>query len=489
MPRGFYGRAALILIVPIVTIQLVMSIVFIQRHFEGVTRQMTESIVAELSYILPRIDAAPDLDTALRDLRPLSDALQIGLRPATPDAPPPARDRRLFYDLSGRAVIDTLRAALPQYRVADLLNPEDLVLFWIDTSHGLVEATLPRRRVSASNPHQLLVIMVFSGLVLTLISAIFLRNQVRSVKRLAAAAEAFGRGQNMPYRPTGATEIRAAGRAFLDMRARIERQIEQRTLMLSGISHDLRTPLTRLSLSLSLADENDETRAMQADLAEMARLIDSFLDYVRGQATAESAQVDVVALLEGLILNARRCGGDVRLIEAPGTAIATLRVSLIERAIDNLISNALRYAGRAEIQLKCSDTRLVICVEDDGPGIPDDRREEAKRPFVRLDPARNQDRGSGVGLGLAIADDAAQMHGGRLILSRSARLGGLCACIDLPRGTEAAGGRPQSTGLKLTALKIPRRQSTRRKSPRTKTTAPKPPEPRSPGPKSPGPAN
>lgn len=439
MPRGFYGRAALILIVPIVTIQLVMSIVFIQRHFEGVTRQMTESIVTELGYILPRIDTAPDLPSALRDLRPLSDQLQIGLRPAAPDAPAPHEDRRLFYDLSGRAVVDTLRATLPGYRTGDLLNPDKLVLFWVDTAHGIVEVTLPRRRVTASNPHQLLVIMVFSGLVLTLISGLFLRNQVRSVRQLAAAAEAFGRGQTLPYRPRGATEIRAAGRAFLDMRARIERQIEQRTLMLSGISHDLRTPLTRLSLSLSLADETEETRAMQADLAEMARLIDSFLDYVRGQAAAECTDVDVVQMLRGLIANARRSGGDVTLFEAPATAAAPLRADLIERAVENLISNALRYAGRAEIHLRVTPARLSICVEDDGPGIPDDRHEEAKRPFVRLDPARNQDRGGGVGLGLAIADDAARMHGGRLTLSRSARLGGLCACIDLPREAQARG--------------------------------------------------
>lgn len=435
MPRGFYGRAALILIVPIVTIQLVMSIVFIQRHFEGVTRQMTQSIVAELSYILPRVDAAPNLPNALRDLRPLSDSLQIELRAASTAMPPPDRDLHLFYDLSGRAVLNTLRTTLPPYRVGQILSDEKLVLFWVDTRHGMVEVTLPRNRVSASNPHQLLVIMVFSGLVLTLISAIFLRNQVRSVKRLADAAEAFGRGQALPYRPSGATEIRAAGRAFLDMRARIERQIEQRTLMLSGVSHDLRTPLTRLSLSLSMADESDETRAMQADLAEMARLIDSFLDYARGEATAESQSVDVIGLLNGLVSNARRCGGTVDLSAPDAPVMATLRAGLIERAVDNLIGNALRYADRAEVSVQHSDTTLSICVQDDGPGIPEDRFDEAKRPFVRLDPARNQDRGSGVGLGLAIAEDAAQMHGGRLILSRSAKWGGLCACLELPLGT------------------------------------------------------
>lgn len=432
MPRGFYGRAALILIVPIVTIQLVMSIVFIQRHFEGVTRQMTQSIVAELGYVLLRINMADDLPDALRDLRPLTYRLQFGMRPATPDLPPPDSDIHLFYDLSGRAVIDTLRTTLPAYHVGQILSDEKLVLFWVTTRHGLVEVTLPRNRVSASNPHQLLVIMVFSGLVLTLISAIFLRNQVRSVKRLAAAAEAFGRGQALPYRPSGATEIRAAGRAFLNMRARIERQIEQRTLMLSGISHDLRTPLTRLSLSLSMTEDTEETRAMQADLAEMARLIDSFLDYARGEAIADSAPVDVPVLLHGLVLNARRGGARVG-YDVPDTPmVVPLRAGLIERAVDNLIGNALRYAGRAEVSLSLSDTTLKICVQDDGPGIPEDRFDEAKRPFVRLDAARNQNRGSGVGLGLAIAEDVAQMHGGRLILSRSQQWGGLSACLEFP---------------------------------------------------------
>lgn len=432
IPRGLYGRAALILVAPIVIIQLVVSIGFIQRHFEDVTRQMTENIVLELAYLEERLAAAPDGLSGAEEVARIGKSLGIDF--ALPAIhPEPDGDQRVFYDFSGLVVMETMRAGNPNIRSFDLSNLRR-VQVWISTPFGLAEAEFDRRRVSASNPHQLLVLMMATGLLMTVIAFIFLRNQLRPIRRLARAAEAFGKGHAVPYKPSGAIEVRAAGNAFLDMRARIERQIEQRTLLLSGVSHDLRTPLTRLKLGLSMMEANDEAEAMAGDIEEMERLLESFLAFVRKDATEEETQtVDPVELVRGVVEDARRGGQAAVLFAAEGAGQVRLRPDAIRRALQNLIGNAVRYGTRAELSVAILERSVRFSVEDDGPGIPRDRRDEALRPFTRLDTARNQDRGSGVGLGLAITADIARSHGGTLRLGESTRLGGLKAEIVLAR--------------------------------------------------------
>ncbi len=431
LPRGLYGRAALILILPIVTLQLVVSLAFLQRHFEGVTRQMTRNIAHEISFIAHEADAVPDPGVAAAAAGRIGGALGITvILPARQESG--AADSRVFYDLSGRAVITTLRETFPGIGAIDL---HDLrrVRFTLPTSHGPMEIGFDRSRVSASNPHQLLVLMVFTGLLMTLIAVLFLRNQLRPIRRLSRAAEAFGKGRVVPYKPSGATEVRSAGNAFLDMRARIERQIEQRTLLLSGVSHDLRTPLTRLKLGLAMLDE-EEARPMMRDVDDMQRLLDDFLAFVRGDATEEEAErVDPLPLVRSVVEDARRSGQAVTLHAVEGAGSAMLRAGAVRRALENLIGNATRYGTRAELSLAVLERAVRITVEDDGPGIPRERREEAMRPFTRLDDARNQDRGTGTGLGLAIAADIARSHGGALRLGESPRLGGLKAELVLAR--------------------------------------------------------
>lgn len=432
LPRGLYGRAALILILPIVIIQLVVSIAFIQRHFEGVTRQMSRNIAQEIALVLREVEAKPDVAAAGREAAALGDALAMTVSlPATETAP--TVDSRLFYDLSGRVLIATLRGAFEGLGPVDLSNLRRVRLV-LATLHGPMEIEFDRSRVSASNPHQLLVLMVFTGLLMTLIAFLFLRNQLRPIRRLARAAEAFGKGRIVPYRPTGAIEVRSAGNAFLDMRARIERQIEQRTLLLSGISHDLRTPLTRLKLGLSMLGDDADAAAMSRDVDEMERLLDAFLAFVRGDATEEDAVLqDPVPLVRAIVEDARRSGQNIVLHAVEGAGEAPLRAGTVRRAVENLIGNATRYGTRAEVSLAILDRSIRITVEDDGPGIAKERRDEAMRPFTRLDTARNQDRGSGVGLGLAITADIARSHGGTLRLGDSARLGGLKAELVLAR--------------------------------------------------------
>ena len=426
IPRGLYGRAALILVLPVVTLQLVVSVVFIQRHFEGVTEQMTGSVALEIELLLERLESE-----GLSEAQELAAALDYTLRPADPGEVPGANMRR-WFDFSGLVVIRTLTERVPELRA--LLLPDDRqVTFYAESAVGPVRLDFRRVRLSASNPHQLLVNMLFFGVLMTVIAFIYLRNQLRPITRLADAAEAFGLGRHVPYRPAGAEEVRAAGRAFLDMRARIERHIEQRTLMLSGVSHDLRTPLTRLKLGLSMLDEEDRA-PLERDVEEMQRLLDEFLSFARGDAArAVPEPTDPVALVRRVVEDARREGKDVAVAALEGEGEVTLRPDAVRRALENLIGNAVRYGTRAEVSVRLSPDWLRLTVEDDGPGIPAELREEALKPFARLDPARNQDRGSGVGLGLAIAADVARSHGGALSLGKSARLGGVEAELSIAR--------------------------------------------------------
>lgn len=416
MPRSLYGRAALILVLPVVTLQLVVSIVFVQRHFEDVTVQLSEELARAVnlaSETLPQSTVSPVLG-----IRPVPISLE-----AVPDV-----SLRLWYDFTGLIVIRELTQRVHGLLHVDLPDDRKVVLY-LKVDEGVYTATVDRRRASAINPHQLFANMLFFGFVMTVIAYLYLRNQLRPITRLAQAAEAFGKGRTMTYAPSGATEVRAAGHAFLDMRGRIERHIEQRTMMLSGVSHDLRTPITRLRLGLSLLDDEDR-EPLERDVEEMQRLIDAFLDFARGDAeTAQSEPTDPVDLVQRIVLDAQRSGQMVSMGDVEGEGKVMLRPRALRRAVENLIGNSGRYAGFCRVSVHLTDKALRLRVEDDGPGIPPDQRENALRPFVRLDPARNQDRGSGVGLGLAIAVDIVRAHGGVLRLGESEALGGLRAEI------------------------------------------------------------
>ena len=439
LPRGLYGRALLILILPVVVITLVVSVMFLQRHFEGVTRQMTASMARELGFVARRLEAAPDAAAASVQGAEIAGPLELTL---TLPAAPAEGDRRRFYDLSGRVVIEELRARLPQIAAIDLASDEKRVAVTLAGPFGPYALDFDRRRVSASNPHQLLVLMAFTSLLMSGVAVIFLRNQLRPITRLAEAAEEYGKGRIMPYRPGGAVEVRSAGTAFLDMRNRLERQNEQRKMMISGISHDLRTPLTRLRLGLSMIlpdmpPEAGEIAAMEADIAEMNRMIDTFLDYAREDAQDSPAEaIPVAEFLAQIVADAQRAGDAVGLLAIEGDAAgqATFRPDMLRRALENLIGNAVRYSRRIEIDAALGPRSLRIGIEDDGPGIPEDSIDAAMRPFTRLDPSRSRNSGQGgTGLGLAIAADVARAHGGQLRLGRGPKLGGLRAEIVIPR--------------------------------------------------------
>ncbi len=424
-PRGLFGRAALILIVPVIAIQLVVSTAFIQRHYEDVTRQMVQGLQGQLNLILSQNISAPQKAAAL--------AAELGLDLAQPASQPiPSGDTRLWWDISARFVIAGLRQFVPDVRAIDLASNRREVRLWVDTATGPVEFVIQRSRVSASNPHQLLVLMIATSILMTLVAFIFLRNQLRPIARLARAAEAFGKGQTLDYRPRGAQEIRAAGTAFLDMKNRIERQIEQRTLMLSGVSHDLRTPLTRLRLGLSMLPDDADVQALTRDVADMERMVDEFLNFARGDAMEEPVPTDLLDLAQRAVADAQRMGHNVTIDAGHATAEVTIRPMAVRRALDNLIGNAVRHGAQVLVSVALTDRTARLTVEDDGPGIAKDRRDEALQPFSRLDAARNPNYGGGAGLGLTIAMDVARSHGGTLRLGDS-DMGGLKAEIVLAR--------------------------------------------------------
>ncbi|WP_299837965.1 ATP-binding protein [uncultured Jannaschia sp.] len=404
LPRSFYARAALILIVPIVTIQLAVAVMFLQRHYEDVTVQMTTNMVREIELVRARPDLAEPLGVEL--------------------VPPPRQSGIRFWDLSGRVMRETLVEEIPDLRAVNTRLERKVVALGFADGTGM---RFDRSNVSAANPHQLLVLMVVTALLMTAVSFLFMRGQIRPIRRLARAAEAFGRGQEVDYRPTGASEVRAAGTAFLDMRTRIERHIEQRTLLLSGVSHDLRTPLTRMKLELSMMD-CPEAEDLGRDVAAMERIIDTFLDFARESATDERARVPLKALLR----EAAEMAVPGEPVEVAGPEIeADIYPESMRRAITNLVTNATRHGESFRLSLQASDAALVVTVEDDGPGIPAADRAAATRPFSRLDPARSNTAGN-VGLGLSIVRDVARAHGGALRLGRS-QMGGLKAEIVLPR--------------------------------------------------------
>ena len=424
MPKRLYFRAALILVFPVVFLQLIVSIVFIQRHFEGVTVQMTRTVAAELDLITEIIEREGAV-AAQQIARSLGMSMSIVAQDKQ------FLERRRIYDLTGLVVRREL-LTLPEILTVDLPDNRK-VNARIKSGEEFFDIQFSRRRVSASNPHQLIVYLLVFGAFFTIIAFFYLRNQLRPITRLADAAEAFGHGENVPYDPSGALEVRAAGQAFLDMRDRIQRHLKQRTMILSGVSHDLRTPITRLKLGLSFLPK-EQREPLEKDVEDMNLLLNEFLDFAKfeNETDVPAENINPSILIEDLIENFSRTDVKIETVgEIPNISFK-LKPFAIKRALENLINNANRYGDQILIEKKVENNCLIFSIHDDGPGIDESQHEEVMQPFTRLDLSRNQNKGSGVGLGLPIAKEIAEGHGGSLNLSRSLLLNGLCASLIIP---------------------------------------------------------
>lgn len=432
LPRGLYGRSLIIIVAPMVLLQIVVTYMFLERHWQLVTERLSASAVSEIALLLneyernPTKERAETLSKEARETLTLSVAFLPGEK--LPDAPAS----------TGGLLENSLSANLRE----KVKRP-----FWIDTSKytdyidirvayngGVMRTLSPASHVYATNSHIFLVWMVGTSLVLVVVAILFLRNQIRPIERLAEAAEGFGMGRDVPsFRPRGASEVRRAAEAFLDMRNRIERQIAQRTAMLAGVSHDLRTPLTRMRLELAMMGDDPQIQEMRRDIDEMQRMLDDYLEFARGHRGEATEETDLGELLHETCNDWQRKGCNVT-VTVQGDLRVPLRRSAFKRCLANLVGNACKYGDTVWItgfrDMSDPDADIEIVVDDDGPGLSDDQFEEVFRPFYRLDDSRNLDEG-GSGLGLAIARDIARGHGGDITLSRSPA-GGLRAIVDVP---------------------------------------------------------
>ncbi len=429
MPTGLYARALLIIIAPMVILQSVIAFVFMERHWNLVTQKLSAGVVADIAALIEIYRGYPQ-DVEFAQIRRIAQErlnLVIDFLPAA-DMPPPGP--KPFFSLLDQALSVELRKQVGRPFWIDTVGRSALVEIRIQLDNRVMRIFAPRSAAYASNSEIFLLWMVGASLVLLTVAILFLRNQIRPILRLADAAEAFGKGRDIPnYRPRGAREVRRAALAFLEMKARIERAIEQRTAMLAGVSHDLRTILTRFKLELALLGDGPEIDAMRKDVDEMARMLEAYLAFARGDLGEQSAPTDMTAFLEELKTDAERTGHKAS-VEFSGHPIVMVKSAAFKRCLANLVNNAARHAPEIAIKGTRDHRWLTVTVDDNGPGIPADLREEVFKPFLRLDNARNQNEG-GTGLGLAIARDIARSHGGDIMLGDSP-MGGLRATVRVP---------------------------------------------------------
>lgn len=428
LPSGLYGRSLIIIVAPMVMLQIIVTYVFLERHWQMVTQRLSNVVVSDIGLLLKAYDIYPDQPGAPK-LTTLADS-ELGLSIAfEADEPLPATPPKLNSLLS-RSLAEEIEKQIGLPYWLDTEGYEDYVDIRIAFNGGTMRTLALRSRVYATNSHIFIVWMVGASLLLVTVAILFLRNQIRPIQRLALAAESIGMGRDVPeFKPSGASEVRRAAAAFLQMRERIQRQIDQRTAMLAGVSHDLRTPLTRFKLQLALLDNTPEIEELKADVREMERMLQEYLDFTRGHQGEATQRTDLSQLLGEVKADASRNNHTIDL-DLTGDLMVPLRRTAFKRCITNLVDNACKHAHNVQVQAQRSSHAIDIIIDDDGPGIPEDQTEEVFRPFHRLDTARNLDT-AGTGLGLAIARDIARGHGGEITLSRSP-IGGLRASIHVP---------------------------------------------------------
>ncbi len=428
MPKGLYPRALVIVIAPVVLLQSVIAYVFMERHWQTVTQRLSSAVSADIAMLIDVYESYPqDADTTTLS-RIAAERLGMDLD-IIPDSDLPAPGPRPFFSLLDNALSTELSLQVARPFWLDTVGRSSLIEIRIKLGKDVMRILTRRNAAYASNSHIFLLWMIGTSLILLTIAVLFLRNQIRPILKLADAAEAFGKGRDADFRPRGAREVRRAGNAFIEMKRRVERSIGERTTMLNGVSHDLRTILTRFKLSLALMERTSEIEALEKDVDEMSRMLEDYLAFARGDAGEVAVETDIRALLEELKSDAERQGHQTGL-EVVGDPLVVIRPDAFRRLLTNLVSNAARYGDRIAIRATHDARYLIVMIDDDGPGIPPDQREEVFRPFFRLDEARNVD-GGGTGLGLAIARDIARAHGGDIILGDSP-LGGLRATVRLP---------------------------------------------------------
>jgi len=437
LPKTLLGRSIVIVVAPVVLLQVILAIVFFDNHWDTVTRRLSLGIAGDISLIIRLLEESDEARrTEIMTLARTFLDMDAAVIPQEVLPPSVTRNQPVF-NIPDRMLYQALGERLFRPYAIDTANFGDQVLILVQLPEGVLRVLTSRKRLDSTTTTIFVLWMIGSSLILLGIAIVFLRNQMRPIHRLADMADALGKGREVAdVRPSGASEIRLATRAFLAMRDRLRRSVEQRTEMLAGVSHDLRTPLTRVKLELALVGKEVDVSNIEADIRSMEQMIEEYLSFARGQESERPETRDLTDLLAEVVDDARRQGRDVA-FQANGPLAMPIRPNAFKRCVTNLVENAVRYAGAdgaapAHVEIAASryPTFVEVCVDDNGPGIPAERRDEAFKAFSRLDESRRQDT-AGVGLGLTIARDIARSHGGDLTLL-DAPLGGLRALIRLP---------------------------------------------------------
>jgi len=428
LPKSLLGRSLMIIVMPLVILQLVSAAIFYETHWDKVTLRLARGVAGDVASVISmmRRNPGPENQTWIFDLAGENMEMVVTLKKGAvlPNSSRPPDG------LMERMLTRALKSYVGKPFAIDSKSERRYVIIDVQLASGVLNVITPRKRLFSSTAFVFVIWMVGTSLILFAVATIFMRNQVKPIRRLAVAADDLGKGRDVTaFKPEGAAEVRQAASAFLVMRERILRQIAQRTDMLAGVSHDLRTPLTRMRLQLEMLESLDGVEELKSDIAEMEHMLEGYLAFARGEGGEEPRPTDLTAMLGETAAQARRKGGAVDL-HTEGQLTASLRPNAFRRSITNLIDNAMRYADHVSVRAGQREDAIEITVDDDGPGIPENERDEVFKPFYRIEGSRNPGTG-GVGLGLTIARDVMRGHGGDIVLSGSPS-GGLRARIRLP---------------------------------------------------------
>ena len=429
LPRTLFARSLLIIVTPLILLQIVSTWIFYERHWHIIMKRLAAGVAGEIGLVIDAMDRFPGTDAqgVLLKLLAQRTDLRATIAPGAilPNRPQPepkgGLDRQLAREL-------TQRVRRPYH--FDTTAFKDEIVIKVQLEDSVLHVVAPRRRLFSQTTTFWALWMVGTSMILFAVAGLFMRNQIRPIRRLAEAADAYGKGREAKDpKLAGATEVRRATVAFRRMRERIRRQISQRTEMLAGVSHDLRTPLARMKVALALLPEDDDARGLQADITEMEAMLEAYLAFARGEGGEAAVETDLGELVEDVVTGARRAGGsiDLRIASAPTIPV---QATAVRRCLVNLIDNAMRYANQVWIVCRERGEWFEIEIDDDGPGVPAADRDKVFRPFYRRDRAQGG-KTAGIGLGLSIARDVVQSHGGDIFLGESPE-GGLGVRVRLP---------------------------------------------------------
>ncbi len=430
LPKTMFFRTMLLIFIPLIVVQVVSIYAFLDGNWKRVGRHLSENLTENMAFVIQLKNDGVDFER----VRQLAAALyNLDVSFYDNDSKHSVwRENKKNNHFVTKYLEDALKKQFPQANTEIFLTEHHSNLnVLVDSNQGLYVFNTPAKNIFSSSIFGFVLWMIGSALLLFVVAAMFLRVQARSISQLAEAAEDFGKGINTKFKPFGSIEVRRAGLAFTKMKERIMRQISERTQMLAGVSHDLRTPLTRMKLQIAMLPDSKENREFVQDIDEMEKMLDGYLAFVSGEGGEKSTFVDLNEMIAGIINKYRKnSNAMVRFATNYDVSAVQGREQALRRALTNIIENAFHYGDTIAVKLDSDNKHVQLSVDDNGPGIPVDKRDDVFKAFYRVDGSRNKDTG-GVGLGLAIAKDVIVSHGGSIELSDS-EMGGLRVLITLP---------------------------------------------------------